>query len=212
MSRRITDSRGERALGVFLDKYFYERAQAKRLLTYERVFKKEMQVRGVDVILGESDMVDEKAQLYYINKPLNTFAFEIDYFDENAERVRDGWFINPSNLTTDYLLLWIPEARTQQLNRIVSDDFEVIEADLLKKSRLKAYLAGFGISDKMLKDKAIKMRKTDTGRINLNDNCHLVFSRKGFSEKPINLVVDRVVLDELSESRFEITKTGFKSV
>ncbi len=212
MSRRITDSRGERALGVFLDKYFYERARGNRLLTYKRIFKKEMQIRGVDVILNDNDMVDEKAQLYYINNPLDTFAFEIDYFDEITERVRDGWFISQNNLTTEYLLLWIPEARTQQLNRIVSDDFEVVEADLLKKNRLKAYLEGLGISDKLLKNKAVEMRKHDIGRINLNDSCHLVFSKKGYSEKPINLVVDRAVLDGLSDSRYEITKESLKRI
>ena len=44
MSRRETDSRGEKALGVFLDKYFYERAREQRLMAYfERIYTSAMQ-------------------------------------------------------------------------------------------------------------------------------------------------------------------------
>ena len=208
MSRRAIDSRGEKAMGVFLDKYFYSKAQEARILTYaERIYDKHFQVQGIDVLL-DGRRIDEKAQLYYINRPVNTFAFEIDYYSEENDSIVDGWYINPSNQTEDYLLLWIPKARTTHINRLVSEDFEVVDANLISKSHIKAYLEKMNITDKTLKTKAIEMRDKNIERYTINDDIHLKYSMEGYSEKPINMIVKKEILDNLSKKRFEINKEG----
>lgn len=213
MSRRATDSRGERALAVFLDQYFYSKEQTNRILTYaKRIYEKKLQVRGIDILLENKRKIDEKAQLYYINNPLDSFAFEIDYYDEEKEAVVDGWFISQSNETDDYLLLWIENARTRQINRLVAEDFEVVKADLIEKKRIKEYLKGIGVYDYGLKKKAVEMRDNDKARVNLGEYCHLTYSTAGFSEKPINLVIQKNVLDDLSHGRFVITKEEVKII
>lgn len=213
MSRRATESRGEKALGVFLDKYFYEKAREQRLITYfERIYAINEQKKGVNVLIGESQKIDEKAQLYYINRPVDSFAFEIDYFDERENGIVDGWFVSNSNETDEYLLMWIQEARTSHVNRLVAEDFEIVEADLIKKAHLKAYIEKLGISDKVLKKKAIEMRDKKTQRYDFNEECHITYSAKGFSDAPINLVIKKSVLDKLSEERFLITKDEVKKL
>jgi len=207
MSRRESDSRGEKAMGVFLDKYFYSKAQEKRLLSYvERIYDKKLQLQGIDVLIDNRN-IDEKAQLYYINNPVDSFAFEIDYFSEERGHIVDGWFINDSNKTDDYLLLWIEKARTTEINRLVAEDFENVSVDLISKKHIKAYLDGLGISNAVLKKKALEMRKNKLKRVDFSDDIHLSYSMKGYAEEPINLVIKKKVLDEISTKQYKISKT-----
>lgn len=213
MSRRKIDSRGEKALGVFLDIYFYPKMAEERLLPIaQRIYAKSLQRKGIDILIGNQTKVDEKAQLYYINRPVESFAFEIDYYDESANHIVDGWFINNSNETDAYLLMWIPEARTTHINRLVAEDFEYIDADYLRKNRLKAYTERLGLYDTTLKKNALMMREKNIERLSINDDCYMTYSIKGYSEKPINLVVRKSVLDEMSDNIFEIRKDNVKVV
>ena len=136
----------------------------------------------------------------------------IDYYDEEKESVVDGWFVSQSNETDEYLLLWIENARTTKINRLVSEDFEVVKADLIEKKHLKKYLEGIGITDRGLKKKAIEMRDSDVTRVDFDENCHLTYSTSGFSERPINLVIRKNILDNLSLGRFVITKEEVKAI
>lgn len=197
-------------MGVFLDTYFYPKATAKRAFAYcERIYAKELQENGIDVLIDKDKKIDEKAQLYYINQPVDSFAFEIDYYDEKKEMVVDGWFIE-NNETDEYLLIWIPEARTNLINRLVAEDFICVNADLLQKKRIQAYVEKLGLTKKVLKEKANMMRNENIERMDISDMCHIVYSIKGFSEKPINLVVNKTVIDDLSDRIFEIKKDELK--
>jgi hypothetical protein len=212
MSRRVIDMRGEKAMGVFLDKYFYSRAKEARMLSYvERIYDKQLQLQGIDVLLDDYS-IDEKAQLYYINRPVDSFAFEIDYVSEVTNSVVDGWYINPTNKTQDYLLLWIPKARTTHINRLVSEDFEVVEADLISKTHIKEYLEKLGVTDQTLKVMASEMRNKNKKRYSISGNIHLTYSLEGYTEKPINMVIKKALLDSLSQKRFEIRKEGITSI
>ena len=207
MSRREIDSRGEKAVGVFLDKYFYPKMTEARLFPYaQRIYAKKLQSKGIDILLGNKTKIDEKAQLYYINHPVMSFAFEINYYDETSKNIVDGWFIDNSIETDKYLLMWIPEARTTHINRLVAEDFEIIDASLLRRSRLKAYVEKLGLNDRKLKMNAYMMREKKIERLMINDDCHMTYSVKGYSEKPINLVVRKSIIDEMSDNIFEIRK------
>lgn len=209
MSRRDIDSRGEKAVGVFLDKYFYPQMSEARVLSYaKRIYAKNLQCKGIDILLGNEMKVDEKAQLYYINHPIESFAFEIDYYDEISERVVDGWFVD-NNIETDaYLLMWIQKARTTHINRLVAEDFERIDADLLRRNRIKAYLERFGLHDRELKINALMMREKNIERLIINDECHMTYTVEGYAEKPINLVVKKRTLDKMSDNIFRISKNN----
>lgn len=209
MSSREIDSRGEKAIGVFLDKYFYAKAQEERIIAYaERIYDKNLQMKGIDVLVNRQRKVDEKAQIHYINRPLESFAFEINYYNEEKGFIVDGWFVSHNNETEDYLLLWIDSARTDQIYRIVSEDFECVTADLISKIHLRTYMEKLGINEQLLKKKAHEMRGKDIERIDLNEEIYLKYSNRVHPEKPINIVVKKSVLDNISTSRFRIRKDG----
>ena len=48
--------------------------------------------------------------------------------------------------------------------------------------------------------------------VDFDENCHLTYSASGFSERPINLVVRKNILDDLSLGRFVITKEEVKAI
>src|SRR5699024_4877331 len=75
------------------------------------VKKEQEKHKGIDALYqmssGESWIVDEKAQLNYLNRPLETFAFEIIYKRQNNKNIlTQGWFINDDLKTTHYLLVY----------------------------------------------------------------------------------------------------------
>lgn len=212
MSRREIDSRGEKAMGVFLDTYFYPKATANRAFTYyKRIYAKELQRKGIDVLIDTDKKIDEKSQLYFINRPLDSFVFEINYYDEKTEKVVDGWFIQ-NNETDMYLLIWIPEARTDKINRLVAEDFICVNADLLQKKRIQTYVEQLGLTKKDLKEKANMMRNENIKRLDIDDTCHIVYSIKRVPEKPINLVVSKAKIDDLSDRIFEIKKDELRII
>ena len=212
MSRRDIDMRGEKAMGVFLDKYFYSRAKEARMLSYvERIYDKKLQLQGIDVLFDDR-LIDEKAQLHYINQPRDSFVFEINSVSDATNSVVDGWYINPSNKTQDYLLLWIPKARTTQINRLVSEDFEAVEADLISKNHIKEYLKKINVTDQTLKTKALEMRDKNIRKFNIIESIYLKYSIDVYPEKPINMVIKKKLLDSLSQKRFEIRKDGISVI
>lgn len=88
-SRRNQDMTSESELGKFLDKYLYkELLKSGAFKSITRETEKEVQLNGVDVTCvatnGAVYRIDEKAQLYYINKNLPTFAFEVDFFTRRS--------------------------------------------------------------------------------------------------------------------------------
>lgn len=206
MSNRVMDSRGERAIGLFLDKYFYPKLVSMgRVKSVERIYDASLQKKGIDIVVSGNIKVDEKTQLYYINKPLDTFIFEIDYWKTESGSIIDGWFISKTNETDIYLLLWINKARTSMINRLVSEDFIEVEACILSKKKVKEYIQRQGLTDGRLKEISKQMRKDAKKYWDISDECHLSFSQQ-LEEKPVNLVVKKRVLEELCEGMYLITK------
>lgn len=212
MSNRSIDSRGEAAISVFLDKYFYpELTKVGDINSFRRIYEKNAQKKGIDIILDDTIALDEKSQIYYINKPLNTFIFEISFFYKESKGYIDGWFVSENNETQVYLFLWINEARTNEVNRLVAEDFTSVEAMFIEKKRVKEYISSLGFSDAKLAEYANKMRENSTTRMDINEDCHLTLSNK-LEEKPINLVVNKEILEKLCKSSYIVGKDGLKKL
>ena len=108
-SRRGQDMSAEAELARFIDEFLYARfPNGDAFKAIIRVCDKEQQLQGIDVIFtaldGREFVVDEKAQLYYINKDLPTFAFEISFLREGWPTT--GWLCNETLKTDLYLLIW----------------------------------------------------------------------------------------------------------
>lgn len=216
MSRRKMDMKAEQALARFLDQNLYEELRKEgHFSSIHRADQYEQQVSGIDVTMtykADSVYIDEKAALYYINQDLSTFAFELSYQNRGEERL--GWFLNDQLKTTHYLLLW-PDARTSDLSAIQAEDFTVVDALLISKAKLKAYLEPIGLDDHTLLECARILRQHKvSGRQSIpQPGMSIYVSSSGkYSEAPINLVIKKYILRQIADAHYCITPNGFTRV
>ena len=211
MSNRHMDTRGEKALGLFLDEFFYPKlVDSRGLLRCERIYDTKKQKEGIDLLLyADSENVlkiDEKAQLHFINTPKPTFAFEISYLLDKNDRVMDGWFINAANQTDYYNLIWINEARIHCLNRIVAEDFLKVTALLIGKKKVARYLSDNGYTLEKIRSLAQKMRNNKEKIIRLTADSFMYFSKGQYEEEPINVVISEGILKKYAAGVYTVTR------
>ena len=125
----------------FLDQYFYKPMESLIIekdprvanIFFERVYDKERQRRGFDVIMHEgawSMSIDENAQLSKMNNPLNTFCLELSYL-KNGEAM-PGWLLDNSKQTTAYMLCW-PKGPENTTGVFTGADMMLIFSARIKK-------------------------------------------------------------------------------
>lgn len=215
MSRRVSDSTAEYQLSLFLDQYFYPRLSTLTHFTYQRVTSRSTQLKGVDVIASKDAIeyyIDEKAQLYYINRPLETFAFEIDSIQNNV--YRKGWLINDNLITNYYLLIW-PYAVHNDLLRINSFDFTKLECLAISKTKITHFLSNADWDNQRLMN--ISKQLTESGHkgryyVNQPDFYIVRSDAKKYSEAPTNVVICRKKLRELADAEYVVTPTSLERI
>lgn len=213
MSSRQIDMRGEKALGLFLDEFFYPTlCELEGFTRTERVYDADMQKKGCDIYIfnkgGRSIKIDEKAQLHFINNPRDTFVFEISFLQDDSGEVMNGWFVSDINITDCYMLSWIDQARADKLNRIVAEDFEQVTICFITKKKVISYLVSCGFAIDKIKNLANKMRVKE-----LADTYHLshdavLYYSKNIKEQPINILINRSVLYQLSYGVYVVSRKG----
>lgn len=216
MSTRKADMRGEKALSLFLDKYFYSEIERKRIISSStRIYEVSNQKRGVDIeLVVESEIVkvDEKAQLYYIEKPVESFVLEVNFVKPETGHLTDGWFISNSNITDSYLFIWITKADTKLIHRITSEDFSEVDVYLVNKSKIKEYLKKHGFEDNNVREFAQLIRSDESIARNIGgDGFHFSYTRD-IEEIPINIVMEKRILKTLSSLRYHISKEGITEI
>lgn len=216
MSRRNIDMRAEAELALFLDKFFYSRLISSGDLTSaQRITDCEMQRKGVDVIASKNStqtFIDEKAQLYYINKGLPTFAFELGFLIDGSETL--GWFLNDELFTDRYFLLW-PNATTSFLRNLTSDDFTFVSGLMIKKSRIRNYLEKIGLNKEHLINQLCQLRaggipgKHPSGYSGI---YYYVSDPNQYTESPINLVIGKRILESIAGAAYNINPETLEKI
>lgn len=204
MSRRAIDMRAEQELAQFLDKKLYpEIVKGKSDSGWKRNYDIPLQKRGVDgklIINGQSYIVDEKATLYYINRNLPTFAFEIDSYQ--GAYLTKGWLFAPEYLTTHYMLIY-PNATHNDLRVITSNDFQNTTCIFVSRSRIVEYLKSNGYDQKRIEDDSCRIRAARSYGKNLipgiNDFYYFLSTPSSYSEAPFNVIIRRRVLEKLAD-------------
>ena len=198
----------------FLDVYLYDRCPTgASFSSIQRVEDKEAQLAGVDVrftgLDGTVYHVDEKAQLYYLNKDLPTFAFEIQYMREGREAL--GWLCNEELLTDLYLLIWhsaTPD-RPQQLSW---DQFTRADCLLVQKRRILEMLEQEGLTLERMCQEATRLRRDGhKGKVRidgLRGIYYYVSDPESYQEAPINLVIAKSRLMKIAQRRYIVTPEG----
>ena len=234
-STRKSDSHGERIVHQFLEEHFYKVLQNDALRSIfgdseieriESVTDVVRQCLGVDTVIhlrdtNEDKLLDEKASIYYINKNLSTFAFEL--MTKRKDGIfTDGWFVNDHFQNSHYLVMWL-KARgkkdrdgnwingSRYIRSLTVDDIRSVEAFLLDKDQMHSYLKRLGITPQMLKKKAIEMHNGNIHKFFLTDDIRIqnsgykaCYDSKTMFEEPVNLLLNKSLLAQLADHRFEI--------
>ncbi len=191
----------EHELALFLDKYLYN---TDFFEDFHRTNDYRSQQAGIDNICSISKLglknikIDEKAQLDYINNPLDTFVLELFY--NTSSLVKFGWFLDFSKKTTHYLFIWINNANNTKNNSC--NDYNIINFCLVKKNNLKNFFNKEGYTNSVLAQKGweiIKARQYKKSKIEGKNDYWFFYSYSNKGEGPINLVVRKSILLQFAD-------------
>lgn len=201
------DRNTEREVAKFLDTKMYLIQELG--LDVKRIDDKKEQVSGVDAILtcerlGIKDVaVDEKCASAYWNKKINTFSFELSFL--KFGNLRQGWLVNENLKTEYYNICWLNATKKW----FKCEDITWFEMALVSKKKILDYLALQNLTIEHLKadDEWIRKHKTEKGAIGIGkyDGCFFYYSPQ-LHEKPINILIKKEKILELSDFHTEITK------
>ena len=182
----ITDLKKEQQLTVLIDKYY---KMHLKHYTYKRIEDKKSQLAGVDVLFihkhtGRRFMIDEKAQLDYVNEDLPTFAFEINYYLK--EQNKTGWFFDRNKKTQFYAL--ITAIYSDEPNRYTS-----CKITLVNREKLIRHLKKRNINQKTLENYT-NQQELVHGKIPIKElhprkEGYLFVSKNNKAEQPTNLIL-----------------------
>lgn len=183
-----------------------------RVNDYHRVTEVEIQKEGIDVTYtqnGKKYIIDEKAQMDYIfcKHPLPTFALEL----LNGASGAIGWFVNDKLKTEYYMFIW-PHADIKPLR---VDGIRYAYYVLINKQRLlyeveqrfhKSRDRLLECARRMIVEKMGEQVYNESGTCigyryksdGFDDNGYLYYTLSK-QERPVNLIVRRSWLEELSE-------------
>ena len=180
-----SDLKKEQQLTALLNTYYHKHLNH---YSFERIQDKKRQLEGIDLILthketGLSYLVDEKAQLDYINEDLPTFAFELSY--KKARIIKKGWFFDKTKKTEFYSLI----------TGIYSDapsTYTSCKITIVNRNKLIDFLKEKGINESLLTI-YVNKHATTHGKLRLRElnprtEGYLYMSTKNKAEKPVNLI------------------------
>lgn len=181
------DLKAEQKLARFLDKNHYTR-EVFNNYDIERVTNLDQQHKGIDLIIRNKErtqkfLVDEKAQLNYVNQKLPTFAFELSYLKNG--NYRKGWLFDKSKLTDKYFLITSIKEESDEIQ-----DVRLISID---RQKLIHLLETKGLSEKVLNDYDSQIRVKKEYR---KKHIPEIDTREGYlfyteflNEQPLNIVL-----------------------
>ena len=217
-TNRNEDSRLEKLVNDYLDKYLFNRPETK-FNTVEWVTDKERQIAGADIILTSQELnlkdavVDIKSAVKYSNKPLGTYALELAFIDRRGDD-KEGW-LTDKNKNTQYYPLLYPKSDKYYTNMKTIDDIDSIEYYLVDRQKILNYLNSKGYGREEITDTVAFMREDYDGvsknliRESEHYNDGFFFCLTGhLAEQPINVVIKRYVYDRLSVLHGFVNKHG----
>lgn len=210
MTIREQDEFYTRKLEKFMDSQY---AKLGLLNFMERIEEKDMQMKGIDIILDNKDgikYIDEKFAIDYRNKDLLTYSFELSS-NNNCNSV--GWFLNNDSLTTHYLLLWFKSDK--DIDCITSFDACLVEKKAICNMLLKDGIVLSEVLDlfnRYSKDNVpisndninfyIKEFENGTKKCIMKVGKYTISQSDKKEEAPINLIIPKGKLMKLAELTF----------
>ena len=202
---RAQDIQSEKAISQFLDRHFYP----KHFSSFKRYEDKETQLLGIDVIANSAEgpiKIDEKAASHYVNKDIQTFAFELSYIGKNNQ-LRKGWFYDKEKHTEYYLLCWLWASQ----DKFKYEDLTKVEVALINRQKLIDLLDNLRLNYKRARAIDNKLRQANITKLIVEGKPFYFYHTKHLAEKPTNLIIPKKLLIELSDSHHIIGNTPGKN-
>lgn len=183
-----SDLAQEEILSTYLDTIY-----AKKKIEFKRVKDLDQQLKGIDLIMtvnGQSYLIDEKAQLHYLNSDLPTFTFELSYLKNSI--FKDGWLFDTSKLTHYYFLITGIFLKKGIKKLSSYNDIDKIKITSVNRTKLIAHLKSINLSKEKLLYYDFDCRTNKTyGKNTIAElNPHkegLIYFTEQLDEEPINL-------------------------
>ncbi|MET4080358.1 hypothetical protein ABIB40_000298 [Pedobacter sp. UYP30] len=190
---RENDMRRERILSEFLDRKLYNQSlfiNALRTNTIEDQFAGSDIVSSIPTKGLNNIIIDEKAQLYYLEGGLPTFAFELNFINKRGERV-EGWLTDKSKKTAYYQLLFL----TAKKDFDSIDDIYKVEYVLVKRS---AILQAINLDLETLRNKGKEVaRNSEFHQFKDPDLSYYFTHSTKLAESPVNVILRKQKLIEI---------------
>ncbi len=189
MSKFQIDLNQEHILSDYLDGVY----QFKNL-SFERIHDLNMQHRGVDIIFNihsKEYLIDEKAQIHYLNQDLPTFTFELSYLNKDGN-INQGWLFDEHKFTQYYFLITGIILLDNKESLIDSKDIYTLKITSVNRQKLIAHLETLGLSKSKLIAYDLDLRTNKTYGKNpipefKNQQNGCLYFTEHLSEQPINL-------------------------
>ena len=142
MSKFRQDLKNEQLLNEHLNKVY-----EKLNLEFVRKADMDSQYKGIDLVMkhdGEEYNVDEKAQLHYLNKNLQTFTFELSFYNRYGE-LKQGWLFDKKKETQYYFLVTNIQLKNYVLE--TSNDFKSCQIMSVNREKLINHLYKIGSTE-----------------------------------------------------------------
>ena len=176
------DLKKEKQLHLLLDSCYSSKLKH---YTFKRITDINSQHKGIDVVFNHKEkaisyLIDEKAQLDYIDEDLPTFAFELSYLKNGIEK--EGWLFDQRKKTDFYALITAIYAEEKE-------KFSHCKITLVNRKKLVAFLIQKGIHKESDFLKVKTHGKHDIATLNQKKEGYLYYSKNNKSEQPINLIL-----------------------
>lgn len=201
---RNYDNRACEIVNNFLDSKLYPYFTKK----FKRINNTEKQIQGIDcaykTINDNLYACDEKAAVKWTNKKLTTHAFELQFINR-AGSLQKGWFLAENQINNSYNLVYTDKINDDEGDfdyfSFTEDQIRELHSYIVMKNKIKQYLYSLGVSEEKMLAKCKEIRETD-GKCDMGDiekdGYRFSFSKK-LPEKPINILIDRKMLDVLAD-------------
>lgn len=188
MSKFKSDLAQEDILSSYLDAVY-----AKKKIEFKRITDLNKQLQGIDLIMivnEKSYLIDEKAQLHYLNADLPTFTFELSYLKRTISK--DGWLFDYSKLTHYYFLITGIFLKKGKQVLTCSDDIDKIKITSVNRAKLIEHLTSINLSKAKLLHYDYDCRTNKTYGKNFLSELNpkkegLIYFTEQLEEEPINL-------------------------
>ena len=203
-----SDIKLSNVFGDFLDEHFYkpmeslitEKGPDAAKISFERVYDRERQMRGFDVIMHEGEWtlpIDEKAQLAYMDDPRDTFCLELSYLKHSEPM--PGWLLDEAKRTAAYLLCWPKGPKG------VKGVFTGADMMLVYSKHVKSFLERWGFNHEVLAHREQLIRE---GRLlgRQHTKCPgfwFALSPK-LAEEPVNVIFQAELLKQLASANIHL--------